>query len=175
LITEESTIGRCPQSSLQTHNIHIEGLGTLCWLPVSRSITHHARQHASGRPTVGAAAPGSAHQRASFKRPAARSRLAATHRRRGGCGGGRRAAVVVLLRRYAGAAGLRGRCRSRPTSGSTEPLTASAELCWLKEARRDLPAAETRVRKDRPRSARVTRRLRSGVCVSASDGSAPHG
>ena len=110
-------------------------------------------------------------RRASFKRPAARSRLAATHRRRGGCGAGRRAAVAVLLRCSGGAAGQYGCFCVRPTSGSTEPLRASVELYRLKERARDLSAAETRVRKDRPRSARITRRLRSGVCVSASDGS----
>ena len=108
------------------------------------------------------------HQRASFKRPAARSWLAATHQRRGGCGAGRRAAVAVLLRCSGGAAGQYGCFCVRPTSGSTEPLTASVELYRLKERARDLSAAETRVRKDRPRSARITRRLRSGVCVSAS-------
>ena len=101
-------------------------------------------------------------QRASFKRPAARSRLAATHRRRGGCGAGRRAAVAVLLRCSGGAAGQYGCFCVRPTSGSTEPLTASVELYRLKESARDLPAAETRVRKYHPRSARVTRLPRSG-------------
>ena len=106
-------------------------------------------------------------QRASFKRPAARSRLAATHRRRGGCGAGRRAAVAVLLRCSGGAAGQYGCFCVRPTSGSTEPLTASVELYRLKESARDLPAAETRVRKYHPRSARVTRMPRGvDICVS---------
>ena len=76
-----------------------------------------------------------------------------------GCSGGRRRAAADVLVR---AARLCGRCCASPAHSSPSPFSGNGEPCRLVERARDLPATESRERKDQPRSARVTRRPRGG-------------
>ena len=142
--------------------------------PTERHFSHTGMAHRFGRSsaTLGrpAALSADSRGRSSFRMLTRRlndleprSRQSAPRRRRGRCGAGGRAAAAQLLGRCARAAGLRSRCRSRPTLGSSESRGGTRRLSRGNESSSGMPATEESERKDRPRPARVARRSRSGI------------
>ena len=85
---------------------------------------------------------------------------AACHCSRSDCGSAtKRTVAAVLLRRCGGAARVRGRSGTRPTSSFTETLDGTCRVVWLKEPRSsDVPTTQQADHAGYPRPARVARR-----------------
>ena len=126
---------------LSNQSLRLRKVRSLLWIsrlkrlsagpPTERHFSHTGMAHRFGRSsaTLGRPAALSADSRGHscfrmltrrLNDQEPRSWSAATRRRRGGYRAGRWAATAKLLRRCARAAGLLGRCRSRPTSGPSE-------------------------------------------------------